>query len=407
MIFLSLVGGCIFNNPKLLPNLQAKKSSINDHDEDNEDNQSSTTSSDQLNGAESHSRRKVQRKKRITEGRDKSAMNTAGRSSLIMKPKKKNYDPPKITITTAPDETGDENENERDTEAELFAHSAVQPEEESQQQQIIASTSSSADAPNLLADDNQTQRRQLPSMATISMNNSRNNNNGLPPFVQNHQHLALTYYAQHLHPVLQQQQQRRLSELPTNHQPRPTPGSNSSAVYQVPIRARDAIATTLSALYGKLIVVMGISFPMAEVISTYIPPSFYEAFYLYLYIVSMIFLLFMYVTLLWGRPKLSVQQLADNFKMQNLRREPPPPPLESERDSGEESDQESSLDDQPPPLRRGHVNIIMPPTTPSVHHAPPRRHSFLIGSGTSASGHNKGSSHGSFYLRMGAVGKSR
>lgn len=35
-------------------------------------------------------------------------------------------------------------------------------------------------------------------------------------------------------------------------------------------------ATTLSALYGKLLVVLGIAFPMAEVISTYIPPSFYE-----------------------------------------------------------------------------------------------------------------------------------
>lgn len=38
----------------------------------------------------------------------------------------------------------------------------------------------------------------------------------------------------------------------------------------------DALATTLSALYGKLLVVMGTAFPMAEVISTYIPPSFYE-----------------------------------------------------------------------------------------------------------------------------------
>lgn len=38
----------------------------------------------------------------------------------------------------------------------------------------------------------------------------------------------------------------------------------------------DALATTFSALYGKLLVVMGIAFPMAEVISTYIPPSFYE-----------------------------------------------------------------------------------------------------------------------------------
>lgn len=37
-----------------------------------------------------------------------------------------------------------------------------------------------------------------------------------------------------------------------------------------------ALATTLSALYGKLLVVMGIAFPMAEVISTHIPPSFYE-----------------------------------------------------------------------------------------------------------------------------------
>lgn len=40
---------------------------------------------------------------------------------------------------------------------------------------------------------------------------------------------------------------------------------------------RDALTTTLSALYGKLLVVMGIAFPMAEVISTYVPPSFYEA----------------------------------------------------------------------------------------------------------------------------------
>lgn len=63
------------------------------------------------------------------------------------------------------------------------------------------------------------------------------------------------------------------------------------------------MATTFSALYGKLLVVMGIAFPMAEVISTYIPPSFYEVFYLYLYIGSMLFLFFMYATLIWGKPK--------------------------------------------------------------------------------------------------------
>ncbi|KAJ8724916.1 hypothetical protein PYW07_015874 [Mythimna separata] len=69
------------------------------------------------------------------------------------------------------------------------------------------------------------------------------------------------------------------------------------------ISASDALATTLSALYGKLLVVMGIAFPMAEVISTYIPPSFYEGFYLYLYIGSMVFLLYMYAALARDRRK--------------------------------------------------------------------------------------------------------
>lgn len=49
-----------------------------------------------------------------------------------------------------------------------------------------------------------------------------------------------------------------------------------SFILNVLVHRGDALATTLSALYGKLLVVMGIAFPMAEVISTYIPPSFYE-----------------------------------------------------------------------------------------------------------------------------------
>lgn len=67
------------------------------------------------------------------------------------------------------------------------------------------------------------------------------------------------------------------------------------------------MATTLSALYGKLLVVMGTAFPMAEVISTYIPPSFYEAYYLYLYIGSMFFLLYMYAVLLRDKRKRKLQ----------------------------------------------------------------------------------------------------
>ncbi|XP_025404734.1 proton channel OtopLc-like [Sipha flava] len=66
-----------------------------------------------------------------------------------------------------------------------------------------------------------------------------------------------------------------------------------------------ALATTLSALYGKLLVVMGIAFPMSEVISTHIPHSFYEGYYLYLYFGSMAFLFYMYAMLLKGKPTMT------------------------------------------------------------------------------------------------------
>lgn len=91
-----------------------------------------------------------------------------------------------------------------------------------------------------------------------------------------------------------------------------------------------ALATTLSALYGKLLVVMGIAFPMSEVISTHIPHSFYEVtvcnylfrlhclhcvfnvhiidpqgYYLYLYFGSMAFLFYMYAMLLKGKPTMT------------------------------------------------------------------------------------------------------
>ncbi|XP_072159404.1 proton channel OtopLc isoform X2 [Bemisia tabaci] len=67
--------------------------------------------------------------------------------------------------------------------------------------------------------------------------------------------------------------------------------------------SKEALATTLSALYGKLVVVMGIAFPMSEVISTYIPSSFYESFYLYLYFGSMAFLFYMYAMLCQKDPR--------------------------------------------------------------------------------------------------------
>lgn len=56
----------------------------------------------------------------------------------------------------------------------------------------------------------------------------------------------------------------------------------------------DQIATALSAFYAKLIVVLGIAFPVTDVIGVKAPIAFYQGFYLYLYIISVSFVAFMY-----------------------------------------------------------------------------------------------------------------
>ncbi|XP_071524780.1 uncharacterized protein [Panulirus ornatus] len=60
----------------------------------------------------------------------------------------------------------------------------------------------------------------------------------------------------------------------------------------------DSLIACVSALYGKLLVVMGMAFPIAEFISDDVPVSFYNGFYLYLYIGSIIFLVYAYIFLL-------------------------------------------------------------------------------------------------------------
>ncbi|KAI4462755.1 proton channel otop [Holotrichia oblita] len=130
----------------------------------------------------------------------------------------------------------------------------------------------------------------------------------------------------------------------------------------------DALATTLSALYGKLLVVMGTAFPMAEVISTYIPPSFYEIYYLYLYIGSMFFLLYMYAVL-WRDKR---NRKKDEERMKHSQKDDSISGEESDRDTGETSGDTSSSGYRP---RRGSLQTAVPTQN-----------------------------YGSFYLRMGAVG---
>ncbi|XP_001861756.2 proton channel OtopLc [Culex quinquefasciatus] len=182
-------------------------------------------------------------------------------------------------------------------------------------------------------------------------------------------HLAVLYHSSHhhhLHPILNTT--RRPSRLP------------EPIYYQQPreVKPGEALATTLSALYGKLLVVMGIAFPMAEVISTYIPPSFYEGFYLYLYIGSMVFLLFMYTTLLWGKPKTPPPVKKQPTKAAIIHRTQS---TTCSTDSGERSDSEDDTVSSEPK--------VMIPT---------RRMSMASAAAASRIQH-----FGSFYLRMGAV----
>ncbi|XP_062537000.1 proton channel OtopLc isoform X2 [Armigeres subalbatus] len=58
----------------------------------------------------------------------------------------------------------------------------------------------------------------------------------------------------------------------------------------------DALSTALSALYAKVIVILGIALPVTEILSSQIPANVYQGFYLYLYTVSILFVVFVYAS---------------------------------------------------------------------------------------------------------------
>lgn len=80
-----------------------------------------------------------------------------------------------------------------------------------------------------------------------------------------------------------------------------------------PKKDKETMVVILSAAYAKLLVAMGIAFPLAEVISPYIRDSFYVIFYLYLYVVSFCFLIYVYAFLL-------SEDKAHPLRLSNLRR---------------------------------------------------------------------------------------
>lgn len=56
----------------------------------------------------------------------------------------------------------------------------------------------------------------------------------------------------------------------------------------------NALTSALSAFYAKLMVVLGIAFPVTDILAIKAPNAFYQGFYLYLYIGSVSFVAFMY-----------------------------------------------------------------------------------------------------------------
>jgi hypothetical protein len=69
------------------------------------------------------------------------------------------------------------------------------------------------------------------------------------------------------------------------------------------VHSSDALQAVVTALYCKILVILGLAFPMAEVISAKVPHGYYQLFYVYLYVGSLLFLLFIYVDLLRTRRK--------------------------------------------------------------------------------------------------------
>ncbi|KAB7496674.1 Otopetrin-2 [Armadillidium nasatum] len=74
--------------------------------------------------------------------------------------------------------------------------------------------------------------------------------------------------------------------------------SRSNTLPHVRTDNNDALIVCVSALYAKLLVVMGMAFPIAEIISNDVPLIFYNSFYLYLYFGSIFFLIYAYIFLL-------------------------------------------------------------------------------------------------------------
>ncbi|CAB3256578.1 unnamed protein product [Arctia plantaginis] len=93
-------------------------------------------------------------------------------------------------------------------------------------------------------------------------------------------------------------QRRFLSELVHHSRTSVASTSHDTPPSTAEILGHEALSKALSALYCKLLVVLGLAFPITEVIAGGVPDGYYQGFYLYLYLVSLIFVVFQYVNIM-------------------------------------------------------------------------------------------------------------
>ncbi|XP_055545256.1 proton channel OtopLc-like isoform X2 [Wyeomyia smithii] len=70
--------------------------------------------------------------------------------------------------------------------------------------------------------------------------------------------------------------------------------------------AEDHFSTAVSVLYAKLLIVLGIAFPITDVVSEHTVTNYYEGFFVYLYFTSALFMSYMCFVLLQHKSKLKI-----------------------------------------------------------------------------------------------------
>lgn len=101
--------------------------------------------------------------------------------------------------------------------------------------------------------------------------------------------------------------------------PRPTLNIERARKKSWTNRSDDILTSTLSAFYGKLLVVLGLALPITAAILPNSTATTYDGFYLYLYLGSLLFLCYMYAGVMKDEVVLSVSRKTSAFEMSNKR----------------------------------------------------------------------------------------